>query len=158
MRMLLGGLPVIGFVINMSGEAKGNPYQGIVARNSFGLRSPFKTGDSERVPVPPAPLSEVRLTGITTLPGTPRVLLEIKDPRTGKTDCPPPLSNGEHYKSVTIIVIDPVNRTVRIKCDDVEKTLDFETDGIKASPPSPAAPAPPSSAAPTPRILLQHVE
>jgi hypothetical protein len=75
---------------------------------------------------------EIKLTGITTLLGSPRVFLEFTDPQTKKTDFPPPFGEGDPYKDgISIVSIDAENGKVRIKNGDAETTLDFEKNGKK---------------------------
>src|SRR6188472_2241935 len=62
------------------GADSGNPYQGIVDRNVFGLKPPPPPGKPEekKVDLPP-----ITLTGITTILGNKRALMNVQSP--GKT-------------------------------------------------------------------------
>ncbi len=129
---LLGGVIVAGFSLGAFAEVKDNPYQVIIDRNPFGLKPiPPPPAPPDNTP-PPAPVLEIKLTGITTLLGPPRVFLEFTDPQSKKTDRPPPLGEGDPYKdNISIVSIDAENGRVKIKNGDAETTLDFEKNGIK---------------------------
>ena len=131
---LLGGVIVAGFSLGAFAEMKENPYQVIIDRNPFGLR-PVPIVEPPKPPeIPAPPPLKIKLTGITTLLGPPRAILEFTDPQTQKTDRPPPFSENDTYKdNITIVSIDAENKRVRIKNGDAETTLDFEKDGIKPS-------------------------
>jgi hypothetical protein len=140
---LLGGVIVAGFSLGAFAEVKDNPYQVIIDRNPFGLRPPPPPPSTEPPPPPPVPALEIKLTGITTLLGPPRVFLEFTDPTTKKTDRPPPLGEGDPYKDgISIVSIDAENGRVRIKNGDAESTLDFDKNGIKPGAVAAAAPVP----------------
>ncbi len=129
---LLGGVIVAGFSLGAFAEVKDNPYQVIIDRNPFGLRPPPPPPSTEPPPPPPVPALEIKLTGITTLLGPPRVFLEFTDPTTKKTDRPPPLGEGDPYKDgISIVSIDAENGRVKIRNGDAESTLDFDKNGIK---------------------------
>ncbi len=130
---LLGGAIVAGFILGAFAEVKENPYEVIIARNPFGLRPiPIVEPPKPPEPPPPPPL-EIKLTGITTLGGPPRVFLEFKDPQTQKVDRPSPMSEGDPYKdNITIVSIDAENQVVKIKVGETVRALDFDHDGIKA--------------------------
>ena len=130
---LLGGAIVAGFSLGAFAEVKENPYQVILERNPFGLR-PIPIIEPPKPPEPPAPPPlEIKLTGITTLGGPPRVFLEFTDPQTKKVDRPSPMNEGEIYKdNITIVSIDAENQVVKLRVGDKERTLDFDHDGIKA--------------------------
>jgi len=139
---LLGGVIVAGFTLGAYGEIKENPYQVIIDRNPFGLRTPPPPPPPVEVKPPEVPPPEIKLTGITTLLGPPRALLEFTDPQTKKVDRPSPFEEGDKYKdNIEIVSIDPDNQKVRIKIGEAVTTLDFEKNGIKPSTAS-AAPVP----------------
>jgi hypothetical protein len=129
---LLGGVIVAGFSLGAFAEVKDNPYQVIIDRNPFGLKPiPPPPPPPDNTP-PPPPALEIKLTGVTTLLGSPRVFLEFTDPQSKKIDHPPPLAEGESYKdSISIVAIDAENGRVKIKKGDTETTLDFDKDGYK---------------------------
>jgi hypothetical protein len=129
----LAPIALISLSAALSAEVRDNPYQLIIERNPFGLKPP--------PPPPPAPIEtnapaapppDIKLTGITTLLGTPRVMLQVEDKQTKKPSFPM-LAEGESDMSgaVTVLAIDPDNLKVRIKNGDAETTLDFKTHGVK---------------------------
>jgi hypothetical protein len=128
----LGTVIVAGFSLGAFAETKDNPYQVIIDRNPFGLR-PIPVVEPPKPPeAPPPPPLEIKLTGITTLLGAPRALLEFTDPQTKKVDRPSPFVEGDVYKeTIQIVSIDADNNRVKIKNGEAETTLDFEKNGIK---------------------------
>lgn len=82
-----------------------NPYEWIVERNPFALRTPDPVDNTPVVPpVPPPPQATVELTGITSVLATPRALLEIV-PGPGKPMIKPILGVGERVDLVEVISI-----------------------------------------------------
>ena len=139
---LLGGVIAFGSSLGAFAEVKEHPYQFIVARNPFALRPILPPPVVEPPPVPPVPPMEIKLTGLSTLLGRALVFLEFTDPQTRKTDRPAPMSEGDTYHgAITIVTIDADNFRVTIRNGGVERTLDFEKDGLKPSPPSATPPA-----------------
>ena len=122
---------------------RGNPYQSIVERNPFGLRAiPAPTAPA--MPTPPAtPLPEIKLTGVTTLLGRSKALFQYEDKQTKKVEFPSPLSEGQTYKTLTVLHIDVANARVRIRNGDKESTLDFVNNGVKVATKAQPAPRPP---------------
>ena len=143
-KSLLGGVIVAGFSLGAYAELKDNPYQVIIERNPFGLRPippPPPPPQAEAPPAPPPP--DIKLTGIHTLLGPPKVFLEFTDAQTKKVDRPSALLEGESFKDVTVLSIDPENGIVKVRIGDKEISLDFEHNGIKPSGMAAAAPAVP---------------
>ena len=141
---LLGGVIVAGFSLGAYAELKDNPYQVIIERNPFGLRPippPPPPPPPEAAPTPPPP--DIKLTGISTLLGAPKVFLEFTDAQTKKVERPSALLEGENFKDVTVLAIDPENGIVRVKIGDKEISLDFEHNGIKPTGVAAAAPTVP---------------
>ena len=69
----------------------------------------------------------VRLTGISTLGGTKKALLEIYEKMPGKRPkFPPPLAEGESEGRIEVVSIDPEKSAVVIKADGMKRTLTFE--------------------------------
>ena len=135
----LCGLALVGAAHQAMADARENPYQRIVEVNAFRLL-PKPPPPPPPDPNPPAaPPATIILTGISTLNGPPKVLLEITDALTKKIDRPPPLLVGEKQGTVEIVSIDPDKGAVTIKNSGSEMTLTFEKNGIK---PTGAAPAP----------------
>ncbi len=142
---LLSLSAILGAATGLQADTKDNPYQDIVARNAFALKPP---------PPPPPPGSEtppptsvdVLLTGISTLGGTKKVLLQIveKGPNK-KPEYPPPLCEKDIQGRIEVVSIDADKGAVMIKIDGNEKTLTFEKDSPKAAS---AAPPPGPGGAP----------
>jgi hypothetical protein len=140
-----------------------NPYQGIVERNVFSLRSP--------PPPPPPPSNEppppkLLLTGITTiLGGTPRALLKGTPPA-AKGEQPKEqfymLSEGQRDGEIEVLAIDVKGGMVKVNDYGTVTNLTFDKDGVKLTSSSPAnnAPAaiqpPPGSPFGTIRTLPQR--
>ena len=131
-RGLLGAAIVAGFSISAFAEIKENPYQVIIDRNPFNLRPiPPPPPPPTETNAPAEPPPEVKLTGITTLLGTPKVFLQLEDKKTKKPSFPPPMAAGDSEDGITIVSIDTENLKVRIKNGDAETTLDFKNNGVK---------------------------
>lgn len=137
---LLGAALAAGWSFQSRAEVKENPYQIIIDRNPFGLRPvPPPPPPPSNEPPPPPPLG-VAMTGITTLLGPPKVFLEFTDAQTKKVERPSALLEGDSFKAITVVSIDPENNRVKIKNGDAESWLDFEKNGVK--PGGGGAPAP----------------
>jgi len=79
-RMLICSLAGLALCITgnaVGGDSPGNPYQGIIDRNVFGLKPPPPPPDPESTKPPPP---KVFLTGITTILGNRRALLKMTPP------------------------------------------------------------------------------
>jgi hypothetical protein len=127
-----GILVVAGFTLAARAELKDNPYQIIVDRNPFGLKGIPPPEPPKKEEAPPEPPPDIKLTGITTLLGTPKVFLQLEDKKAkGKFTFPPPIAEGETENGVTVVAIDTENMKVRIKNGDAETTLDFKSNGVK---------------------------
>ena len=134
-------------------EFESNPYQAIVARNPFGLKEPPPPAP------PPPPVSttlpgKVVLTGITTIFGNSRALLEVTEQEVGKTPTTrrPILHEGDRDGGVEVLSIDVENSLVRIRFAGAETNITFETPKMSQSAPAPMAAGgftpPPAAAAP----------
>lgn len=120
-----------GFTLHATEGTKSNPYAIIVARNPFGLR-PIPIVEPPPPPAaPPAPRPEIKITGITTLLGAPKALFQYEDKETKRTEFPPLLAEGDTYKMLSVIQIDPENERVRIRNGDTEMLLDFIANGVR---------------------------
>jgi hypothetical protein len=128
-------------------DTLGNPYERIVRRNIFGLRSP---APAQKVEAPATPLPNILLTGITTILGEKRAFLEIT-PLTRPPQPPKPqsciLTEGQREGDVQVLQIDAKSESVRILNTGVEITLTFEKNGRK--PTTVAAAAPPRQVMPS---------
>jgi hypothetical protein len=129
----LAGLALCAF-----GNTPGNPYQGIVDRNVFGLKSPPPPPDPEANKPPPP---KIFLTGITTILGNKRALLKMTPPATPGVPAKEQsftLREGERDGELEVLEIDEKAGTVKVNEYGSITTLSFENNGVKA----PAAPVP----------------
>jgi hypothetical protein len=114
-------------------EAPRHPYSAISERNVFALKPP---------PPPPEPPSEkapalkITLTGITTILGNKRALLETPaepakpgQPAKGKQFYM--LTEGQRDGDLEVLQIDEVAGTVKVRNSDITETLSFEKNGNK---------------------------
>ena len=149
----LCGLALAGSLNQAVADTRANPYQPIVEVNAFRLlpKPPPVVVDNTPPPLLPA---NIKITGLSSLSGPPKVLLEITDATTKKIERPSPMLAGERQGTVEIVSIDADKGSVTIRNSGVESTLTFEKDGIKptgAAPPPVAMIAPPAAVAvPTP--------
>lgn len=119
--------------LSASGADADNPYVGIVDRNVFQLRPPVLVPPVTN-PQPPAVVSKLTLTGITTIFGKPLALLTTQP--TGK---PQDAGKREHYSlrvgqrmdGIEVLSIDAKKGVVRVKNNGAEETLDFINNGAK---------------------------
>ncbi len=131
--------------LSASGADADNPYVGIVDRNVFQLRPPVLVPPVTN-PQPPAVVSKLTLTGITTIFGKPLALLTTQP--TGK---PQDAGKREHYSlrvgqrmdGIEVLSIDAKKGVVRVKNNGAEETLDFINNGAKLV--AAAAPGHPSA-------------
>src|SRR3954464_6277697 len=82
--IVLGAVLLAGTAPLVRAEAKPNPYQAIVERNPFGLK-PTPPPVDNTPPPPVVPVPKVILTGISSVFGPTRALLEITEQEPGKT-------------------------------------------------------------------------
>lgn len=130
-----------GTCVTLWADAKVNPYEPIVERNPFGLKPPPPPPNPEdNVPkAPPVPLATVDLTGITSILGPPRALLEIV-PGPGKPMIKPVLAEGERVESIEVVSINIQKNEVTIKNGGTVTNLTFK---VAKATPAAAAPPPP---------------
>jgi hypothetical protein len=142
-RMLLctlAGLALCTSGKAVDGDSSGNPYQGIVDRNVFGLKPPPPPPDPESTKPPPP---KVFLTGITTILGNKRALLKMTPP--AKPGEPAKeqsftLGEGQREGDIEVLAIDEKAGTVKVNNYGTIATLDFENNGVKVvGGPPPAA-------------------
>ena len=135
----LCGLALVGTAHQAMADTRENPYQRIVEVNSFRLLpKPPPPPPVDPTPPPPPPAT-IMLTGISTLNGPAKAILEITDALTKKVDRPPPLLVGEKQGTVEIVSIDPDKGSVTVRSSGSEMPITFEKNGIN---PAGAAPAP----------------
>src|SRR6185369_6381952 len=108
-------------------------YRIIIDRNSFRLTSPVASPQTPTPNEPPLPATEVTLTGITTLGDEPKLLVEITDASTRKTERPAPLRIHDKFGSLEVIAIDANARSATVRIHGVEMILTFEKNGRKPS-------------------------
>ena len=136
-------LTCVGATASLWADARPNPYFSIVERNPFGIKPPPPLPPPDQ-PQAAAPLAKVVLTGVTSMFGPPRALLEIteSEPGKGPTVNKRILREGDRDGSIEILAIDVANTSVRIKNGPVETNLVFEV--AKAGPGTPGGfPTPP---------------
>jgi hypothetical protein len=136
----IGGLIVAALILATAfpafSEVKDNQYQVIIERNVFDVHAPPPPPQPSNEPPPPPPSKTVvKLTGITTLGGTAKALLEIT-PEPGKPAEKPILKVGERAAGVDLLEIDVANSTVKIRNGTAEFLVGFTNT------PSAGAPAP----------------
>ena len=103
-----------------------NPYTAIASRNIFDLHDSV----TNRVPEKPAePSANVRLTGITTFTDKLALMIVNEPGKAGKPATSHSLILGEGQRSGTLEVleINPKARTVKIKNDEIECLLCFDS-------------------------------
>src|SRR5689334_6109099 len=112
---------VVGTAAGMAGIDNREAAYGVITnRNAFGLVPipPPKLPDTNP---PPAPPVVVKLSGITTILTTPRVLLEYTEP--GKQVQKPILTVGQRDGPIEVLEIDEKAGTVRIRNSGTETLL-----------------------------------
>jgi hypothetical protein len=121
-------------------DTRPNPYLSIADRNPFGIRPPPPAPPPVEAPAAIVPLAKVVLTGVTSMLGPPRALLEITEQEPGKAASiiKRVLKEGEKDGSIEVLSIDVANNKVRIRNGTVETNVGFEV--VKSSAPVPAAP------------------
>src|SRR5215470_5050359 len=97
-------------VSSLWADARPNPYSSIVDRNPFGIKPP-PPPQLEAPPPPVAPLAKVVLTGVTSMFGPPRALLEITESEPGKGPVISKriLREGDRDGSIEVLSIDVAN-------------------------------------------------
>jgi hypothetical protein len=103
-----------------------NPYQGIVDRNVFGLKPPPPPGKPEekKVDLPP-----ITLTGMTTILGNKRALMNIQPP--GKPLQSFILAEGQRDGDLEVLEIDEKSGTVKVNQSGTVLSINFEKNGSK---------------------------
>ncbi len=119
-----------------------NPYQGIVDRNVFGLKPPPPPAKPEEKKVD-AP--KITLTGITTILGNKRVLMNVamppKPPEPAKQQSLI-LAEGQREGEIEVMEIDEKAGSVKVNDYGTILTLNLDKDGAKLPAAVPAAPPP----------------
>ena len=107
-------------------------YQSIIERNPFGLKPPPPPPTNAVPEVKEKPKLEVFLTGITSI-GYPKLPKQayFYTREQGKKDITMyALSEGDGKDGIQVLNIDPEGRKVRVKMDNAETLLSFETHGV----------------------------
>ncbi|MCX8091756.1 MAG: hypothetical protein N3I86_12635 [Verrucomicrobiae bacterium] len=124
-----------------------NPYQVIASRNVFALKPPPPPPDPNAAPPPDLP--QIKLQGISSLFGRRQVLIKLvekaKPGQQGREEALI-LKEGERYRDVEVVAINPTTGTVRFNNHgtEVEMTMDKDAEKAPTGPPPPmpaAAPA-----------------
>jgi len=126
-------------VSSLWADARPNPYSSIADRNPFGIKPP----PPPPVVTPPevvAPQAKVVLTGVTSMFGPPRALLEITESEPGKGPVVSKriLREGDRDGSIEVLAIDVGNTSVRIRNGTVETNIVFAE--AKTGPTGPGTP------------------
>jgi hypothetical protein len=108
-------------------------YQSIIERNPFGLKPPAPPATNVTQNAKEKPKLEVFLTGITSV-GYPRLPKQayFYTRESGKKELITyyTLTEGTSKDGIEVLNIDPEKRKVRIKMDNSETLLSFETHGV----------------------------
>jgi hypothetical protein len=140
-------------LIAKASDASPNPYRSIALRNLFRLKPPSPVQRPEQ---PVEPLPTIVLTGITTILGDARALLEITPASKSSQKVQPKpcvLTKGQHEGEVEVIEIDPKAEFVKVSCAGKVITLTFENNGRKAV----AQPLPQRGPQPKPQFPVRYV-
>ena len=117
----LGGLGSAGVLL----AAPDTPYDSIVTRNAFGLRSSPPVAGAVAAESVWKPPPDLKITGLVSVPPTKKVTLyrleHGKEPRSYV------LGEGEQQDDIEVVKIDGNAQTVRVKNQGVYVVLDFKT-------------------------------
>lgn len=130
--------------MTLSGAAGGNPYLAIAYRNPFGLKPRLPPPPIARPVAPVPPPVEVYLSGICTVGGMKKALLQVNDKAARqKIQYLPPLSEGTTEGRIRVVSIRTDTETVLITMDGRERklTLDEDAPKLAAVAARPVAPA-----------------
>ena len=152
---VLSGLLVCA-VARTEAADSGNPYQGIVDRNVFGLKPPPPPPKTEPDKPPPP---KITLNGITTIFGKPRAVMSVQMPAKPPEPSKPQsfiLAEGQRDGDLEVIEINEKldGGTVKVRNFGTEQTVSMDKDGAKipntAAAPVPGMPPNPGAYAPPP--------
>jgi len=111
-----------------------NPYQNIVDRNVFGLKSPPPPPDPElNKPAPP----KITPTGITTILGNKRALFKVQMPARPPEPAKEQsyiMTEGEREGQIEVLEIDEKAGSIKFNDYGTVVTLSLEKDGAKPQP------------------------
>ncbi len=118
----------------VSSDSPDAPYEGIVARNLFGLKPPEKPpGPEDNKPPPP----KITLNGITSILGRVQVLFKASlSPKLGEPakEMSFVLSAGQSENEIEVLDIDEKAGIVKFNNHGTIQSLDLEKDGAKLPP------------------------
>jgi hypothetical protein len=143
--LVLGSVALAAGTPALVGDARGNPYQGIVDRNVFNLKPLPRPEDN--LPPPEAP-PKITLTGFTTILGDKRVLFKVQ------TAAKPPekpkeesfiLTEGQRDADIEVLEIDENAGVAKFNNHGTIQTLDLVNDGAKPAAAPPPVPIPPTA-------------
>jgi len=133
------------------------PYSAIWVRNVFDLKPPPPPPSNVASNTPPA---NIKLLGISTMLGNKRAILSVQE--VAGPGRPPGkeqsyvMTEGQRQGPLEVLEIDPPNRKVKIKNEELVSTITFDTNktSIGSAPGAPPAPAftPPGFNPPRPNI------
>lgn len=123
----VAGVAVLAFGLISGRSAEFNPYQKIPERNVFGLR-PIVPPPAPRAEAPALP--KVTLTGITTILGNKRALLQVSGH--GKTNEFYILTEGQAAGQVQVLRIDERRGVVTVRNHGTEQLLTFDQEPPKS--------------------------
>ena len=141
------GTLLLCYAVLATGAERENPYQSIIDRNVFGLKPPPPPGKPEekKVDLPP-----IILTGITTIFGNKRVLLNVQPP--GKPIQSLILAEGQREADIEVLEIDEKTGSVKVNQSGTVLPLTLDKHGAKLPPATAAVPpgTPPPAGVPLP--------
>ncbi len=127
-----------------------NPYQAIIDRNVFGLKTPVQTVDPATEGPKPV---KVQLVGVASMLGKKTAIIKfIEPPKPGQPVPQEPLvlSEGEAMQEIEVVEIDETAGLVKILNRGTPLTLDIKEFESKAQAGQPAAPGPVAGGTPPP--------
>jgi len=135
--ILFLSVSVLGMAGPLTSAETTNPYEAIASRNPFGIKDP-PPPPPPKDNTPPVALPKVILTGIESMFGPPRALLEVTENEPGKAANVkrPILRQGEKEGNIEVVSIDVANNSVMVKNGGFQTNLNFE---VPKSTPAPAA-------------------
>jgi hypothetical protein len=125
-------LLLAGFSLGLHAEVRDNPYQIIIQRNPFALNPiPPPPPPQTNAVVEEKPQVDIKITGISTLLGAPKVFLQVQNQQTKKTEFVT-ITQGDPKDGLELLAVDPDAGSVRVRqADGTELDLDFERNGVK---------------------------
>jgi len=145
------GLLVSVPALAIASSAPKQDYESIRQRNVFGLREPAQPLPPTN---PPTQVPKITLTGITTVTGGPRALLQAMVPGAKPGEAAKPeymvMAEGQREGNIEVLQIDPKAELVKINDYGEIVTLSFEKDAKPAT--TGAVTATPRTSIPVPKV------